>query len=176
MNATRTGLGTGILLASFLAAAGASSQIGAPACTDAGLDGIYAPWAEDAADAATATGAGDVSGHSIALGVRTQLSLKHRDEVVFVLPPEEPDMPAEYVYSGMVVFDVPEAGTYRIASVEGMWLDVVQDGALIASTAFGRGPECMGKFVEFPLQAGDAVLQLSGGPYETVDILIVPSR
>jgi hypothetical protein len=56
-----------------------------------------------------------------------------------------------------------------------MWLDVVQNGRLVMSTAFGRGPQCLGKFVEFPLGPGDAVLQMSGGPYETADILIVPS-
>jgi len=165
---------TALCVMSFLSfsAGTAMAQIGAAQCVDRSLTGPFTAWAEAPADAETATGAGDVADHTVPMNTRTHLKLQHRDHVEFLAPPEEPNMPADYVYSGMVSFTVPIAGTYRIASVEGMWLDVVQNGALVTSTAFGRGPECMGKRVDFPLEAGDAVLQLSGGPYEVVDILI----
>ena len=56
---------------------------------------------------------------------------------------------------------------------EGMRVDVVADG-IADSTAFGRGPHCSGKFVDFRLHAGEAMLQLVGAPYETVAVLILP--
>ncbi len=171
----RVHLWMGLSVISLIAFGSDSSlaQIGAAQCVDRGLDGAYAPWGQIAVEADTATGENNVPAHAIPIGTRIHLTLAHRDDVAFVLPPEEPNMPVEYVYSGMAHFTLPEAGTYRIASVEGMWIDVVQNGVLVTSTAFGRGPECMGKHVDFPLTAGEAVLQLSGGPYETVDVLIV---
>ena len=69
---------------------------------------------------------------------------------------------------------MPEDKTYRVVTDEGMRIDVVADGKLVESTAFGRGPHCSGKFVDFPLHAGEAMLQLVGAPYEAFTVLILP--
>jgi hypothetical protein len=78
------------------------------------------------------------------------------------------------MYAGIIGFRVPSDGTYRVVTDEALRIDVVADGRLVDSTTFGRGPHCSGKFVDFPLHAGDATLQLVGAPYETVTVLIVP--
>jgi hypothetical protein len=84
------------------------------------------------------------------------------------------EQPKQYVYVGISAFQVPKDGTYRVVTDEGMRIDVVAHGKLAESTAFGRGPHCSGKFVDFRLHAGEAILQLVGAPYESVAVLILP--
>lgn len=148
------------------------------ATPESGLTGTLTAWSGEKAKAVTAHNAGDVNRTVIEVGKRTSLTMAARGGVQFVLPPEQKDMPAQYVYSAMASFRVPEAGTYSVVLSEGMWIDIVQNGALAKSTTFGRGPACttIGKKVEFPLPAGDAVLQLFGAPYATVDVLIVKAN
>jgi hypothetical protein len=71
-------------------------------------------------------------------------------------------------------FQVPKDGTDRVVTDEGIRTDVVAVGKLADSMAFGRGPHCSGKFVDFRRHPGQAMLQLLGAPYETVAVLILP--
>lgn len=56
------------------------------------------------------------------------------------------------------------AGTYRVALGAPAWIDLLADGEPLASTGHGHGPACTGvaKTVDFRLQPGRYVLQLSG--------------
>jgi len=52
----------------------------------------------------------------------------------------------------------------------------VQNGQPIRSLDMrGRVPCAKyGKKIDFPLKAGDAIVQFFGAPYETIDVLIAP--
>lgn len=76
--------------------------------------------------------------------------------------------------AGMFAFSVDQPGTYRIALGSGGWVDVLEDGKAVTSSAHGHGAECSGivKMVDFPLTAGEHVLQVEGSKEAVVAILI----
>lgn len=170
----------GLMIVAAIAALGMSTSAraaeaqGAEAtCASTKAGSPLAAWTGHIADLKTATGQTGLKGAVIAIGTRTHLSLADSDQVKFAQQPEKTE-PAGTGYSGMASFNVPKDGTYRIAAVNGLWIDVAQNGALIKSIAHGHGPDCKGKAVDFPLKAGAATLQLSGGRDAAADILIAP--
>ncbi|MBO9670461.1 MAG: homogentisate 1,2-dioxygenase [Sphingobium sp.] len=76
--------------------------------------------------------------------------------------------------AGMFAFSVDQPGTYRVALGSGGWVDVLEGGKAVESSAHGHGLECSGivKMVDFPLKAGEHVLQVEGSKEATVGILI----
>lgn len=82
--------------------------------------------------------------------------------------------PAADSRSGLAMFQVSRAGTFRVALGAPAWIDIVQAGRVIASTAHGHGPVCTGirKIVDFRLSPGRYVLHLSGAETATVPVLI----
>jgi hypothetical protein len=70
-----------------------------------------------------------------------------------------------------------KCGTYRVALDAPAWIDMIEDGKPIDSTAHSRGPECSGirKIVDFSLKPGDHVLRLSKGALPTIAVLVVPA-
>lgn len=80
------------------------------------------------------------------------------------------------VYGGLYAFTVAQAGEYRIALGGRAWVDVVRSGVAQASVAHGHGPACSGirKMVDFGLQPGRYLLQLSGA--ETPDLPLMVAR
>ena len=75
-------------------------------------------------------------------------------------------------YGGMLAVNVREAGTYQIALSAGAWIDVLKDGAAVASTGHDHGAGC--KIVSFALQPGRHVIQLSGNKEATIKVLVSP--
>lgn len=90
----------------------------------------------------------------------------------FVIDPER--WPEPGTFAGMFSFDAPAAGTYKVSVSVGAWIDIVAGDDLVASDAFGHGPECTSirKVVQFPLQAGVHVLQLSGNPTDSIAVMV----
>ena len=72
--------------------------------------------------------------------------------------------------SGGLAVDVREAGTYQVSLSAGAWIDVVKDGAAVASTGHDHGAGC--KMVSFLLQPGRHVIQLSGNKDDTIKVMI----
>jgi hypothetical protein len=93
-------------------------------------------------------------------------------EVAFVSPPKKPPAPASQ--GGMVSLTIDAPGVYAIALGAGAWLDVIKDGQSIASTTFSHGPACsdLHKIVDFPLQPGRYVVQISGSPDPRAAIMV----
>ncbi|HWU56922.1 MAG TPA: hypothetical protein VN175_15540 [Rhizomicrobium sp.] len=93
-------------------------------------------------------------------------------EVRFVRTPERRLDASSY--GGMVAVDVREAGTYQVSLSAGAWIDVLKDGAEVASTAHEHGAGCSGfaKTVSFPLQPGRHVIQLSGNKEDTITVMV----
>jgi hypothetical protein len=164
----------------LLAVMPARSQVGpvepspVPPCTETQPKDVVSAWSLPAVPDQSGHDANEARSHPLILGKPNKVALVMRDSAHFPAAPGGAEQPKQYVYAGIIGFHVPKDGTYRVVTDEGMRIDVVVDGKLVDSTAFGRGPHCSGKFVDFRLHSGDATLQLVGAPYETVTVLILP--
>ena len=96
------------------------------------------------------------------------VTLHPGNDVRFVLAPQKPG--AAGSFGGMLAVDVREAGTYQVSLSAGAWIDVVKDGAAVASTGHDHGAGC--KMVSFLLQPGRHVIQLSGNRDDTIKVMI----
>jgi hypothetical protein len=90
------------------------------------------------------------------------------------MPPERaPKSPTSF--AGFVQVPAPEkAGSYKITlSTEG-WIDVVQDGQAVKSTAFSGATGCEGirKSVKFDLAAHPLTIELSNVPSNAIGIAV----
>ena len=114
-----------------------------------------------------ATASPELEAARLMLDKAATVTLHPGNDVRFVMAPEKHGDASSY--GGMVVVDVREAGTYRIALSAGAWIDVLKDGTAIASTGHDHGSGC--KMVSFMLQPGRHVIQLSGNKEETIGVV-----
>jgi len=100
------------------------------------------------------------------------VSLRHTREVQYVVQPEKPG--GSVAYGGLLMLDVKTAGTYQVNLSSGAWIDMLKDGAAVMSGAHAPGPACSGirKTVQFPLQPGRHVIQLSANGDPTIAVLV----
>ena len=131
---------------------------GQPAC----------PPASGAAELKAATASPELEPARLLLDKPVTVSLHPGNDVRFVVAPEKHGDASSF--GGMLVVDVREAGSYRIALSAGAWIDVLKDGAAIVSSAHDHGAGC--KMVSFSLQPGRHVIQLSGNKQETIGIVV----
>lgn len=81
-------------------------------------------------------------------------------------------------FGGFVILPVTTAGDYLISlSAEG-WIDAVQDGAALTSTAHTGDENCPGlrKSVRFTLAAKPLTLEISNAPSAHIEIAITPAK
>lgn len=168
------------LALALLATSAARPQVGPvepsppPPCTERQPSDVVSAWSLPAVAGQSGHDANEARSRPLVLDKPNKIALVTRDSARFPVVPGGAEQPRQYMYAGIIGFHVPRDGTYRVVTDEGMRIDVVVGGRLVDSTAFGRGPHCSGKFVDFPLHMGDATLQLVGAPYETVTVLILP--
>lgn len=180
ITASKTNIFGFSLALALLAASAARPQVGPiepsppPPCTERQPGEVVSAWSMPAVAGQSGHDIKEAGSYPLVLGKPNKIALVMRDSAHFPASPGGAEQPKQYMYAGIIGFHVPKDGTYRVVTDEGMRIDVVVDGKLIDSTAFGRGPHCSGKFVDFPLRAGDATLQLVGAPYQTVTVLILP--
>ena len=100
------------------------------------------------------------------------LSLTTPAEARLPTPPER--APKEGTFAGFISFKSAKAGIYTVSMPAGAWIDLVQDGKSVLSTAHAPGPACTGirKTVQFPLQPGKYVLQISGNADPSIAVMI----
>ncbi len=69
---------------------------------------------------------------------------------------------------------VAKPGLYQISLSQQGWIDVVQNGALVPSSAFTGRKECAAihKSVRFEIGSGPVTVQISGVPAQTVKLAI----
>lgn len=176
----KTGVFGFALALAVLSALPARAQVGPvepsppPPCTETQPNDVVSAWSLPAVAGQSGHDANEASSRPLVLDKPNKIALVTRDSARFPVVPGGAEQPRQYMYAGIIGFHVPRDGTYRVVTDEGMRIDVVVGGRLVDSTAFGRGPHCSGKFVDFPLHMGDATLQLAGAPYETVTVLILP--
>ena len=116
--------------------------------------------------------AGQLDQASLTPGKAADVSLHHTHEVKFVIQPEKPG--GSVAYGGLLSLDVQQAGTYQVSLGAGPWIDVLKDGVAVVSGAHGPGPACSGirKTVQFPLQPGRYVIQISANAQASVPVMI----
>lgn len=98
--------------------------------------------------------------------------LRATPQVRYVLRPEKPG--GSVSFGGLYAFTVKEAGNYRVALGSAAWIDVVKAGAAVSSIAHGHGPDCSGirKMVDFTLEPGEYLLQISANPEAKLPLLV----
>ena len=105
------------------------------------------------------------------------VKLKPVAEVAFVAPPGH--KPREGTF-GAVFMTPPLAvgGTYQITLSDDAWIDVLQDGHTVRSSAFSGSKDCpnVRKSVRFPLKPGDATVQISGSSADSIKMDLLPAE
>jgi hypothetical protein len=92
-------------------------------------------------------------------------------------PKRAPKSPASF--AGFVQSAAPaKAGSYKITLSSEGWIDVVQDGHSVKSSAFSGATGCEGvrESVKFDLAAQPLTIELSGVPSNTIGIAISPDQ
>ncbi|MFZ7096136.1 hypothetical protein ACOPJQ_05300 [Luteimonas dalianensis] len=80
--------------------------------------------------------------------------------------------------AGLLVFQVPEDGRYRVSLTTGHWVDVIDGGQVVSSLDHHgqRGCPLLRKVVEFDLAGGhDLLLQIVGGAGSETGLLVTPA-
>jgi len=111
---------------------------------------------------------------SIDLATRYSVTLSPHADVVFAAMPEK-DRGGEDRFSGILLFEVPEDGLYRISASSGLWIDAVAGNKIVSSSGFEMQTKCetVFKSVVYRLKSGTGtVLQLNGSRSSSVDIAI----
>ena len=110
----------------------------------------------------------------IAIGKGTGVRLQPIEEIMLLATPGSAPKPGSF--AGAYQFNVPAAGTYRIALSSGAWIDILRDEKPIESVSHTQGPACSGirKIVDFDLAPGRYTIQLSGAKEAPMRVLIAP--
>ncbi|MDE8652906.1 homogentisate 1,2-dioxygenase [Novosphingobium album (ex Liu et al. 2023)] len=127
--------------------------------------------------ALTAATRPDAAGKALlTLGQAADATLAQTPRVRYAVEPAKPG--GSVSYGGLFAFDVPEAGTYRVAQDGRSWVDVIEGGKALGSVAHGHGPACSGiaKMVDYTLQPGRHIVQIAaqGEPALTIMVTRLP--
>jgi len=101
------------------------------------------------------------------------ITLTLQDKVNFMLQPAKKAL-ADGAFAGMVTLHIPRAGKYRVSMSEGFWLDVIAEGKFAPTDDFTGAHDCRAprKIVQYPLPAGNLVLQFSNTNTATVRVTV----
>lgn len=124
------------------------------------------------ADPLTAATAADGTA-TVHSGQAVRLGLHPVSQVHFTVPPHRAGDAKSH--GGLVTFTVPATGTWRVGLGSGAWIEVVQDGRTVTSSAHHHGESCIIKMVDFPLHAGSAGLELSASDDPEIRLQVSPA-
>jgi hypothetical protein len=112
-------------------------------------------------------------GATIAVGKAANISLHPAKHLALSPTPEK--TAAVDSNGGTLAVSIATAGTYRLALGGVAWVDLVQDGKAVVSTAHDHGPKCTGlrKMVDFKLTPGTYAIQLSGSATPSLALMLV---
>lgn len=162
------------VIASLAMSMAAQAQEARSPCAqlDASLPSELSAWSQrlDRLSAARPT---DLDMAELAPGRSVNAALHPTSAVTYVTPPGKPGAGG---HGGLFRLRIDHPGTYRVVLGSGGWIDLLKNGAAVASSAHSPGPACSSarKMVDFPLERGDYVLQVSASADPTVAILIIP--
>ncbi len=170
MRITFTAILTVALLAS--GAAGAQEMQAAPKCTEmVAPPPALAGWTGKA-DITSASKADGLAQAALTIDHGANVTLHPTREVSYVTQPDKPG--GSVASGGLLAVSIATAGTYQVNLGSGAWIDLLQNGKAVLSTAHAPGPACTGirKTVQFPLQPGRYVLQLSANADPTIHVMV----
>ncbi len=77
-------------------------------------------------------------------------------------------------YAGFIKAAAPKSGTYRVTLSAPAWIDVIQNGHTLQSTAFSGASGCAGiaKSVKFELAAAPFIVELSSTTAHTLTFVV----
>jgi hypothetical protein len=165
---------TAILAAALLAsgAAGAQEMQAAPKCTElVAPPPALAGWTSKQ-DVSSASKADGLPRAALTIDRGATVALHPTREVSYVAQPDKPG--GSVASGGLLSVSIATAGTYQVNLSSGAWIDLLQDGKAVLSTAHAPGPACTGirKTVQFPLQPGRYVLQLSANADPIIQVMV----
>ena len=167
-------IGALALGASSAAAQGATHEAKPAACAqiDVNLPPDLAVWGVRT-DMASVSRPADLKKNLLPPNETVNAALHPVAQISYVAPPGKPV--AAGSSGGMFAVQIETAATYRVVLSAAAWLDVVKDGQPVASTAHSPGPPCSTahKMVDFPLQPGLYVIQVSGSADPTIGLLVL---
>ncbi|MDB5711939.1 MAG: hypothetical protein JWL96_4009 [Sphingomonas bacterium] len=166
-----------MLHALLLLAALQQAPAAAPVCpvTPGPLSAEWAGWTTTAPLTAAGRPA-DLATAALTPGHRADVALLPASGVTFATPLARP-APAGST-GGMLALTVTSAGKYRLSFGGAIWADVIgPDGKTIAPVGHGHGPDCSAirKYVDFALQPGRYVVQLSEGKVTVIGAMLTPA-
>lgn len=107
------------------------------------------------------------------------LALEPMPEVKLAAKPTStPKTDDDKKFGGFVIIEkFPAPGHYQVAISGSGWLDVVQNGATLESTAHTGSPKCdrLRKSVRFEIGEGPVSIQVSGSPSDSIKIAVRPA-
>lgn len=156
-----------IIISLFAVLAGTSLAM----ADDAGCTKFRWPIAREQALFATAPAT--QPGATLAVGAAADLALEPADAVSFTVPPEH--APAAGTFGATANVTVPPDGELQVSLSGEAWIDVIQDGRAVKSSAFSGVKTCPGirKSVRFKLAGGEAIIQLSGAKEESIKVAVL---
>lgn len=110
------------------------------------------------------------TGRLYVLGLQPQATLQ------FPVPPSK-KMLTDGAFGGVLRFEVPAAGSWRVAIDSGFWLDIVQDAKALPAADFHGSADCPGprKVVLYELPAATALtLQLGAASAAEARLSVTP--
>jgi hypothetical protein len=104
------------------------------------------------------------------------IALKPTEAAGFVLPPERAPKPA--TFGATLKTSIDKAGSYQFSLSRKAWIDVIQNGARLKSSAFSGKETCpaLHKSVRFDLAAGPVVVEISDAESESIGLAIAPAQ
>ena len=136
---------------------------------------LPAPWTGWTTPGSLKGGSGLATAGKLGVGHTYAAALPASADMTYVVPLPKPA--AAGTFGGLFTLTVDKAGTYSIALSEGAWIDVTPAaGKVLLSSAHGHGPACttIHKVVDFALEPGAYLVQISGAPKSPVVIAIEP--
>jgi len=111
-------------------------------------------------------------------GMAVSLPLKPLTDAGLKYPPERKPTDAKS-FAGSVEFAAAkQAASYAVTLSAAAWIDLVQDGKYLKPVAFTGALDCAGvrKSVKFAIGPDPFILQLSGVPSGTINLVVTPAE
>lgn len=104
------------------------------------------------------------------------LQLTPVESLSFAVTPDHKPGPGSFG-AVLTLPSLDKAGIYQVTLSDEGWIDVIQAGASVKSTAFSGQKGCPGlrKTVRFDLQSGPVTLQVSGVKANTINLAVGPA-
>ena len=109
----------------------------------------------------------------LAAGAAASVPLAEVEQTHFVQQPQR--APAPGTFAAVLKLPAPPAGVYTVSLSAGAWIDVIQDGVLVAPLDFSGAKNCpnIRKSLKYRLSAQDTAIQISNAAAPEIALVIL---